>query len=108
MPGCAAVAASCLATTNIVESPNACGGEGDPLEGRGHGVSLGHAAFLDTEKSFRKIMGYKDLWMLDAILNCQGHSSKGCLVQCSFTPPQTLNYDWDTLTALASRTCGRA
>ena len=23
------------------------------------------AAFLDTEKSFRKIMGYKDLWMLD-------------------------------------------
>ena len=27
------------------------------------------AAFLDTEKSFRKIMGYKDLWMLDAILN---------------------------------------
>ena len=27
------------------------------------------AAFLDTEKSFRKIMGYQDLWMLDAILN---------------------------------------
>ncbi len=27
------------------------------------------AAFLDTEKNFRKIMGYKDLWMLDAVLN---------------------------------------
>ena len=27
------------------------------------------AAFLDTEKSFRKIMGYMDLWMLDAVLN---------------------------------------
>ena len=27
------------------------------------------AAFRDTEKSFRKIMGYKDLWMLDAVLN---------------------------------------
>ena len=27
------------------------------------------AAFLDTEKSFRKIMGYQDLWMLDAVLN---------------------------------------
>ena len=25
--------------------------------------------FLDTEKNFRKIMGYKDLWMLDAVLN---------------------------------------
>ncbi len=23
------------------------------------------AAFLDTEKNFRKIMGYKDLWMLE-------------------------------------------
>ena len=56
----------CLATTNIVESPNA-------------GVTRwkdaamvcrwAAAAFLDTEKSFRKIMGYKDLWMLDAILN---------------------------------------
>jgi hypothetical protein len=27
------------------------------------------AAFLDTEKNFRKIMDYKDLWMLDAVLN---------------------------------------
>jgi len=27
------------------------------------------AAFLATEKNFRKTMGYRDLWMLDAILN---------------------------------------
>ena len=27
------------------------------------------AAFLATEKNFRKIMGYRDLWALDAILN---------------------------------------
>jgi hypothetical protein len=27
------------------------------------------AAFLATEKNFRKIMAYRDLWMLDAILN---------------------------------------
>jgi hypothetical protein len=27
------------------------------------------SALLVTEKSFRKIMGYRDLWALDAILN---------------------------------------
>ena len=27
------------------------------------------SAFLATEKNFRKIMGYRDLWALDAILN---------------------------------------
>jgi hypothetical protein len=27
------------------------------------------AALLATEKNFRKIMGYRDLWALDAILN---------------------------------------
>ena len=63
----------CLATTNIIESPNA-------------GVRLRTArmthwqnaeivqrwvaaSLLDAEKSFRKIMGYRDLWILDAILN---------------------------------------
>jgi hypothetical protein len=29
------------------------------------------SAFLDTEKGFRKIMGHKDLWMLDAALKDQ-------------------------------------
>jgi len=27
------------------------------------------AAFLDAEKGFRRILGYRDLWMLKAILN---------------------------------------
>ena len=27
------------------------------------------SALLATEKNFRKIMGYRDLWTLDAILN---------------------------------------
>ena len=27
------------------------------------------ASFLDTEKNFRRILGYKDLWMLQAKLN---------------------------------------
>jgi hypothetical protein len=35
----------------------------------GHGGSLGRAAsFLATEKNFRRIMGWKDLWQLEAIL----------------------------------------
>jgi len=27
------------------------------------------SAFIRTEKSFNKIMGYRDLWTLEAILN---------------------------------------
>jgi hypothetical protein len=27
------------------------------------------AAFLRTEKNFRKIMGYREIWALEAILN---------------------------------------
>lgn len=29
----------------------------------------GASAFLITEKNFRKIQGYRDLWMLKAVLN---------------------------------------
>jgi len=35
------------------------------------------AAFLATEKNFRKIMGYRDLWMLNAILNGSKSVSRG-------------------------------
>jgi transposase-like protein len=69
----------CLATTNIVESPTS----GVRLRTRrvtnwpsGEMVlRWTAAALLETEKSFRKIMGYKDLWMLKAVLdeeNIQG------------------------------------
>lgn len=62
----------CLATTNIVESPTSA----LRLRTRrvtnwqsGEMVLRGAAAaLLETEKSFRKIMGYKDLWMLKAVL----------------------------------------
>jgi len=33
------------------------------------------SAFLATEKNFRKIMGHRDLWALDAIL----HGSKSAV-----------------------------
>ncbi len=63
----------CLATTNIVESPNAGVRQRTRRVTRWKDAAMvrrwAAAAFLDTEKSFRKIMGYKDLWMLDAILN---------------------------------------
>ena len=43
----------CLATTNVIES------------------SLSGAAALETERSFRKIIGHRDLWMLKAVLDEQ-------------------------------------
>ena len=65
----------CLATTNIVESPTS----GVRLRTRRvtHWQSgemvlrWAAAALLETEKSFRRIMGYQDLWMLKAVLDEQ-------------------------------------
>lgn len=63
----------CLATTNIIESPHA----GIRIQTRrvthwqnGKMVLRWMAsAFLRTEKRFNKIMGYRDLWTLEATLN---------------------------------------
>jgi putative transposase len=63
----------CLATTNIIESPHS----GVRMRTRrvcrwrdtGMVKRWMASAFLATEKNFRKIMGYRDLWALDAILN---------------------------------------
>lgn len=62
----------CLATTNIIESPN--GG----VRRRTRRVSRWRdgkmvlrwaaSAFLSAEKNFRRIMGYKDLWVLETAL----------------------------------------
>jgi len=62
----------CLGTTNIIESPHA------GVRLRTNRVSrwqdgkmvlrLVAAAFLATEKNFRRILGYRDLWMLKAKL----------------------------------------
>jgi putative transposase len=62
----------CLATTNVIESPQS----GVRMRTRrvchwrdGAMVQRWVAAsFLATEKSFRRIMGFRDLWMLKAIL----------------------------------------
>jgi transposase-like protein len=63
----------CLATTNIIESPHA----GVRIRTRrvtnwqnGSMVRRWLAsAFLRTEKNFRRIMGYRELWTLEAILS---------------------------------------
>jgi putative transposase len=65
----------CLATTNVIESPHA------GVRSRTNRVSRWQdaamvlrwvaSAFLATEKSFRRIMGYKDLWALKAILDAK-------------------------------------
>lgn len=62
-----------LGTTNIVEGPTS----GVRLRTR-RVTNWRHdemvlrwaaAAYLDTEKSFRRIMGYRDLWILKAALD---------------------------------------
>ncbi len=70
----------CLATTNIIESPHA----GVRIQTRrvthwqnGKMVFRWMAsAFLRTEKRFKRIMGHKDLWALEAILNPTATASK--------------------------------
>ena len=70
----------CLATTNIIESPHA----GVRIQTRrvthwqnGKMVLRWMAsAFIRTEKRFNKIMGHRDLWALEAILNPSATASK--------------------------------
>ena len=71
--GLSAALCRCLASTNIIESPHS----GVRLRTRricrwrdGKMVlRWAAAAYLITEKSFRKIQGYRDLWMLKAVLD---------------------------------------
>lgn len=62
----------CLATSNIVDNPHS--GVRDRTRRvcrwrAGMAARWSAAAFLEIEKSFRKIMGYHDLWALKAILD---------------------------------------
>jgi putative transposase len=70
----------CLATTNIIESPHA----GVRIQTRrvthwqnGKMVLRWMAsAFIRTEKRFKRIMGHRDLWALEAILNPSATASQ--------------------------------
>lgn len=62
----------CLATSNIVDSPHSGVRSRTRRVCRwraGMPARWSAAAFLETEKTFRKIMGYRDLWALKAILD---------------------------------------
>jgi len=62
----------CLATTNVIESPQSGVRKktGNVCRWRDGGMTLRWVAgaFLLTEKNFRRIMGYHDLWALAGIL----------------------------------------
>ena len=74
----------CLATTNLIESPHS----GVRMRTRrvcrwrdGGMVKRWMAsAFLATEKNLRKMMGYRDLWTLEAILNGPKSATAGGVV----------------------------
>ena len=63
----------CLATTNLMESlfSGVAARTGRVMDWRSGAMVLrwAAAAALETEKSFRKIIGFRDLWMLKAALD---------------------------------------
>jgi putative transposase len=62
----------CLATSNIVDNPHSGVRDRTRRVCRwrpGMPARWSAAAFLEIEKAFRKIMGYRDLWALKAILD---------------------------------------
>ena len=69
----------CLATTNVIESPHAGVRMRTNRVSRWKDAGMVQrwvaSAFLATEKSFRRIMGYKDLWALKAILDAKVEKS---------------------------------
>jgi putative transposase len=62
-----------LGSTNIIENPNSSARRKTHRVTRWRDGEMvkrwAAAAFLDAEHSFRRILGYRDLWMLKAILN---------------------------------------
>ena len=62
----------CLATTNLIESPQSGVRMRTRRVCRWRNAAMVErwvaASFLATEKNFRRIMGWKDLWQLEAIL----------------------------------------
>ena len=62
----------CLGTTNIIENPNGIVRSTTLRVKRWRDQDMAlrwtAAGFLEAEKSFRKILGFKDLWILRAAL----------------------------------------
>ena len=66
----------CLATTNLIESPQSGVRMRTRRVCRWRDAAMverwAAASFLATEKNFRRIMGWKDLWQLETILGRKG------------------------------------
>ncbi len=62
-----------LGSTNVIENPNSTARRKTGRVTRWRDGAMvkrwAAAAFLDAEKSFRRILGYRELWMLKAVLN---------------------------------------
>ena len=62
-----------LGSTKIIENPNSTARRKSGRVTRWRDGQMVKrwmaAAFMDAEKSFRRILGYRDLWMLKALLN---------------------------------------
>jgi len=62
----------CFATTNLIENPHSAArlrtGRVTNWQDGNMVARWAAAAFLDAEKNFRKVMGYRELWMLEAAL----------------------------------------
>lgn len=62
----------CLASTNVIENPNGAVRRVTHRVSRYRDADMAlrwtATGFLEAEKSFRKILGYRDLWMLAAAL----------------------------------------
>jgi len=62
----------CFATTNLIENPHSAArlrtGRVTNWQDGQMVARWAAAAFLDAEKNFRKVMGYRELWMLEAAL----------------------------------------
>jgi hypothetical protein len=71
----------CLATTNLIENPNSAVRIRTRRVGRWKDGKMvlrwAASAFLATEKNFRRIMGYRDLWMLKAALDNRMDDQRG-------------------------------
>ena len=79
--GLSATLRRCLSTTNLIENPNSgvrrmTGRVSRWQDGR-MALRWAASAFLEVEKRFRRVMGYRDLWMLESALNEQrGETAK--------------------------------
>ena len=69
----------CLGSTNVIESPNSgirrCTRRVKRWQDHGMVVRWVAASLLTIEKRFRRIMGYQQLWILEAKLNELGQES---------------------------------